>query len=139
MIKKNTVFFMLMGAVVFAAYLSGCSAEFSVSTARISEASICRSVDPDTQKCIEKADVFAPDAPVIYCAGRVSGAPSGTKVESHWFFGEEFITSAEVETSGSQYFSFSLGAPAAGWPVGNYTVKLLLNGEDKILLPFSVQ
>lgn len=142
MTKKNSIFlsiFLFVSTFMLAVFTSGCSAEFNVSTARITEASVCRSVDPNTQKCIEKADVFAPDAAVIYCAGRVSNAPSGTKVQSHWFFGEQFITSAEVETSGSQYFSFSLGTPAAGWPAGNYSVKLLLNGEEKIVLPFSVQ
>ena len=39
---------------------------------------------------------------------------------------------------GSRYVSFDITPPPAGWPLGKYEARLLLNGEEKARVPFSV-
>ena len=119
--------------------LAGCTGEFSVSTAKISDAVMAASINPNTQEPVQKTNVFAPSTSVVYVCGKVSNAPSDTKVQSQWFYENEFITSAEITASGTDTFSFSLAGPATGWPTGNYEVKLLIDGKEKTTLSFMVR
>jgi hypothetical protein len=129
----------VMAVLVMLLLLAGCSGGFSVSTARISDASMAEGVTSDTHEPVQKTDVFSTSTPVIYACGLVSNAPSETKIESRWFYEDEFITSAEIQVSGTQTFSFSLEPPDAGWPEGSYSVKLFLDGKEDRMLNFTVR
>ncbi len=141
--EKNCGVFPLMTILALAGImlvsLAGCTGEFSVSTAKISDAVMAASINPNTQEPVQKTNVFAPSTSVVYVCGKISNAPSDTKVQSQWFYENEFITSAEITVSGTDTFSFSLAGPATGWPAGNYAVKLLLDGREKTTLTFKVQ
>lgn len=137
--------FFLVGIIV--ASLAGCEFEVSVTTASLSEATMCKSVDPETQQPIEKADVFAPDTPVIYCSVKLSNAPPYTQVKAQWIYikGEldgvqdQLIGEFSINAEGNRYIGFSLEQPTNGWPRGDYTVKLFLNDKEKITVPFKVE
>lgn len=89
---------------------------------------------------------FTTDTPVIYCYTRLNNAPPDTVITSGWAYdnGEavELIGSLLNETSGkfsgTRYLSFSMIYDPA-WPKGNYSVTVLLNGEEKYTVPFTVE
>jgi len=115
--------------------------------ASFSEATMCRSVDQQTKRPVEKSDVFHTDATVIYCSVKVSNAPPETKATAVWIYiqGEvEDLQNHEFSKyslmgSGTRYLSFSITQPNNGWPVGDYAVKLLLNDEEQLTVPFKVE
>ena len=127
--------------------LAGWGCEFSISTAKLSDAVLCFGVDVVTKKPLDKADVFSQDTPEIFCSVKLSNAPSETSVKSEWIYvkGEveslsdytidEFTLSAD----GTTYISFSLTRPDTGFPKGEYVLKLFLDDEEKIAVPFKVE
>mgnify|MGYP001107471737 CR=1 FL=1 len=127
--------------------LAGCEGEVSVTTASLSEATVCKSVNPQTQEPGEKTDVFPPNAEVFYCSVKLSNAPANTEVSAQWIFvqGEieeknVLIDETSITTDGTRYVGFSLTHdPSALWPKGDYIVKLFLDGKEKITMPFRVQ
>jgi hypothetical protein len=133
----------LMVFLILAA--SGC--EFSFSTAKLSEAVMCLSVNEDTKKPIGKTDVFSSDTPEIFCSVRLSHAPADTTIKSEWIYvkGEvEDLTDYTIDefsltAEGTSYVSFSLTRPNTGFPKGDYMLKLLMDDEEKIALSFRVE
>ncbi len=128
----------LMAMLVTA--LAGCQGSFSVSTASLSEATMCKSVDPKTARPIEKADVFAPDTPIIYCSVKLSNAPPDTEVKAQWvYLTKSKVLYEDVGTeSGTYYLGLKLQAPQSGWPLGDYAVKFFIDGNEKLTVPFKV-
>ena len=76
--KENKLTIVAIAALFLMTFLFipqvGCSGEISVTTASLSEATMCKSVDSKTQKPVEKADVFAPATPMIYCSVKLTRA-----------------------------------------------------------------
>lgn len=127
--------------------LVGCKGEVSFSTANLSEAVICKSVDEVTGKPVEKADVFSSDTEKIYCSVKLSNAPEETQVLSQWIYVkgdladvENYkIDEASLQVKGTTYLMFSLSRPDNGFPKGEYVCKLFLNGKEKESVPFRVE
>ena len=127
--------------------LAGSGCEFRFSTAKLSEAVMCTSVEEDTKKPIGKTDVFSSDTPEIFCSVRISRAPAGTAIKSEWIYvrGEVenltdyTIDAFSLEAEGTSTVSFSLTRPNTGFPKGDYVLKLSLDDEEKIKLPFRVE
>lgn len=125
--------------------LAGCT--FSVSTASLSEATMCKSVDTQTKRPVEKTDVFIPDTPEIFCSVKVSNAPPDTQITAVWVYiqGEaKDLTNYKINEyaltgSGTRYLSFSLTRPDKGWPIGDYEVRFFIDGQEKLTVPFKVQ
>ena len=109
--------------------------------ASLSEATMCKSVDAKTAKPIEKADVFAPNTPIIYCSVKLSNAPPNTEVKAQWIYkNTNTVLFEDVGMeSGTYYLAFFLQPPKAGWAKGDYIVKLFLNGKETLSVPFKVQ
>ncbi len=109
--------------------------------AYLSEATMCRSVDSETKQPVDKADVFSPDTPIIYCSVKLSEAPPNTEVRAVWVYTNKItILNTDVRMeSGTRYLAFSLQSPESGWTVGDYAVSLVLNGQEKFTVPFKVQ
>jgi len=137
--------YFLISFFIVAFIIAGC--EVSVSTAALSDAVICSSVDPQTAKPVEKSDVFSPEASEIFCSVKLSHAPEDTQVTIEWYYvkGEvEELTNHKVsdyslKTDGTKYVYFSISKPDNGFPKGDYTCNLFLNGKEKIIVPFKVQ
>lgn len=122
------------------------SCEVSFTTAKLSEATMCRSVDPQTKAPVDKTDVFSTDTPEIFCSVKLSNAPE-SKVTAKWIYVEgaaEDLKNHQIDeysltTQGTGYISFSLTKPDKGFPKGTYLVKLLLDDKEKLSVPFTVE
>ena len=132
---------------VLAFPLAGCTGEVSFTTASLSKATMCNSVDSETREPVEPTSVFSPDTPEIFCSVSLSNAPSDTEVSSEWIYVEGemedasdyLIDEVSIITDGTRYVSFSIPKPDSGWPTGDYKVVLYLDGTEKTSVTFKVQ
>jgi hypothetical protein len=117
-----------------------------VTTASLSEATMCRSVDSDMRP-IDATDIFATDIPEIFCSVKLSSAPPDTEVKAEWIYVQGELEGTEnfliddysLTAEGTLYLGFSLTEPEAGWPKGEYKVILYVDGKEKLSVPFTVQ
>lgn len=124
--------------------LVGCEASVSVSTASLSEVTMCTAVDEDARP-LDSTDVFSADTTEIFCSVKLSNAPSGTMVKATWTYieGELDVTDMvlgeyELEGDGTRYLQFSLFNESV-WPTGAYQVDLYLDGEPEETVTFTVE
>jgi hypothetical protein len=127
--------------------LAGCECQASYSSAYLSEATMCKSVDAH-QRPIDKTDIFSANDPKIYCSVKLSNAPDDTEVKAVWvivqgeFQGQSLTNytadEASVKAGGTKYASFYL-SQTKGFPTGDWAVKLFLNGKEELTVPFKVQ
>ena len=133
--------------VLITSLFSACGGEVSFTTASLSDPSMAKAVDPNTMESITKSTVFSASDPVIYCSVKLSNAPSDTEVKSQWIYvkGEVAdlnnfqIDETPIKTDGTRYIAFSLPKPEAGWPKGDYMVKLFVDGKEQLQVPFKIQ
>jgi len=136
--------FVLVCFLVVLGFVTGC--EVKVTTAKLSDARMCLSVDPATKKPVELADVFRPDTPEITCSVKLSSAPE-TNITARWIYvqGEvkdlkdHLITEYSLVADGTRYLSFAMEKPDNGFPRGEYKVVLLMDGKEKLSVPFKVE
>jgi len=113
--------------------------------ASLSEVTMALNVDAGAQP-LDPTSVFQSDTPAIFCSVAVS-APAGTEVLSEWYYvgGEwqgatnQLIGTVPYTVQGPQYVALYLTVPDGGWWVGQYQVKLYLNGVLQDAVPFSVE
>jgi hypothetical protein len=145
--SKWSIILLLSIFVLIASLFAACGGEVSFTTAKLSDASMAKAVDSNTMEATSKATVFSASDPMIYCSVKLSNAPSETEVKSQWIYvkGEVAdlsnfqIDETPVTTEGTRYIAFSLPKPEAGWPKGDYVVKLFIDGKEKLQVPFKVQ
>jgi hypothetical protein len=131
---------MLLGSLV------GCECAASYSSAYLSEATMCKSVDAQNRP-VDKTDIFSPADPIIYCSVKLSNAPDDTEVKAQWIYvrGEAkdvtnySLGEAPVTTSGTRYIKFYYEPPTKGYVRGDYVAKLFLDGKEQVAVPFKVQ
>ena len=139
---KDVLFLSLV--ILMSLFFIECEARFS--TAKLGEATMCTKVDEVTKKPVEKNDVFTSDTQEIFCSVKLSNAPSDTSIKSEWIYvkgeaenlSDYKIDEFTITTEGSKYVSFSLARPNTGFPKGEYVLKLYLNDEFKLNVPFNV-
>lgn len=94
----------------------------------------------------EAASVFGDDIPKInFCAELVDALPS-TEIKAEWIYvgGEHpdlqgsILYENSLTESESVPFSFSQDRPSSGWPVGDYEVRIYLNGQLDESISFRV-
>jgi hypothetical protein len=125
----------------------GCSGDVNFSTASLSDAVICKSVDSTTMKSLDKTDVFSQDTAEIFCSVKLSNAPEDTQIVGEWIYvggeveglSDHKIADYSLKADGTKYLSFSLSRPDNGFPKGDYVCKLYLSGKEKLTVPFKVQ
>ncbi len=135
----------LVAVLVFP--LVGCTGEVGFTTASLSKATMCKSVDSETREPVEPTNVFTPDTPEIFCSVNLSNAPSDTEVSSEWIYvkseledvADYLIDEVSITTDGTRYVPFSVPRPDNGWPTGDYKVVLYLDGNEKTSVTFKVQ
>jgi hypothetical protein len=82
----------------------------------------------------------------IYCNVKVSDAPSDTQMKARWLFVKdkdenwynEQIHEESIIVGGTTYLNFAPPQKSSEWPIGDYEVKLYLNGEEKATVPFKI-
>ena len=142
---KSTILSIIMCGLI--CVFNGCKGDVSFSTASLSEATICISVDTTTGQAVEKGDVFTTDTAEIFCSVKLSNGPDETQILAQWIYikGDlEGVTDHKInETSlaadGTKYLWFSISQPDNGFPKGDYACKIFLNGKEKFSVPFKVQ
>ena len=94
----------------------------------------------------EAASVFDDDIPKInFCAELVDALPN-TEIKAEWIYvgGEHpdlrgsILYENSLTESESVPFSFSQDRPSSGWPVGDYEVRIYLNGQLDESISFRV-
>jgi hypothetical protein len=134
-------------SLALAAIATGCQGGISLTTVSISNATMCRSIDPQTMEPIDKTNVFMSDTPEIFCSVKLSNAPDSTEVKAEWTYvqGEAvgtanyFIDSATMTAGGTRYLAFSVSKPDTGWPRGDYKVVFFVDGKERLTQTFQVQ
>jgi hypothetical protein len=111
------------------------------STATLSEATMCKSFNPTTGPS-SITDVFS-QTDWIICAVKLSDAPAGTKVKAVWLYQNTQKHLQTTMTQDTKWLGFKIEHEDMGESVrfaqGDYTVKLYLNDDEKITLPFRVE
>ena len=132
-------------ALVLALPLAGCAGGVSFpatsSTPSLSQATTCKSVNPQTGEPIEASSTFTPDTPEIFASAKLSNAPAGTEIKSEWIYvqGDLLIDTWSTSAEGTRYISLSITRPDNGWPTGDYKLVLYLDGEEAASVSFKVQ
>jgi hypothetical protein len=99
------------------------------------------------QKEINATSRFSADNPEIFFRAKIYNAPPGTQMSVQWIIvssdeaGVDDYQIAEDKNTidGTLAIVAKLATGKDKLVKGDYTVKLLLNGEDKLALPFKVQ
>lgn len=126
--------------------LTGCGGEVSFTTASLSEATMCQSVDENMQP-VDATNVFTTDTPEIFCSVKLSNAPPDTEIKAEWIYIEgelEDVSNYQIDewsttTDGTRYISVAVTRPYDGWPRGDYKVVLYIDGKEELSVPFTVE
>lgn len=147
--KGKRLLVLTLAAVALAALVvpwAGCQGEISFTTASLSNATMCKSVDPQTMAPIEPTDVYSPDTLTFYCSVKLSNAPSDTEIKAEWIYvqGEAGVANQLIDTNtitagGDRYLGFSLERGTDVWPQGDYKIVLFIGGKERQSVPFKVQ
>ena len=133
-------------SLLLAIPLAGCEGEVSVTTASLSEATMCQGVDKDMRP-LDTTDVFDTDTPEIFCSVKLSNAPPDTEFKAEWIYVEGeledmsnyLIDEWSTTTDGTRYISASITRPDNGWPRGDYKAVLYIDGKEELSVPFTVK
>ena len=92
------------------------------------------------KKITDKTDDFAP-TDQIYASVHTSGTAATASITGRWTFENGTVVdeqSQNVSTNGDAYTEFHIAKPN-GWPTGNYTLHVLVNGQEVQTKNFRVQ
>ena len=112
----------------------------------VSEADVYAFNDVE-QKEVNQTSRFKADTPGIFFRAKIYNAPPGTPMNIQWIIvksdeaGVDNYQAAEDKNTidGTLVIAAKLSAGKEKLAIGDYAVKLLLNGEEKVVLPFKVQ
>jgi hypothetical protein len=94
-------------------------------------------------KPLNQASVFTLDTPRILCAVKVAGMPATAKVRVQWLYlnqnNWQVLHDESFSAGNSSYIAFALKSPLTGWPQGEYSVKLYVDGRDASRLNFAIR
>ena len=113
----------------------------------LSEAATFTYKGSSENQTLELSGIFPANTETIYCEMKVNNAPAGTELKIRWIIAKD----AQGEVSDYQFKEDSilvegtmpiiirLKRESDPFPRGEYLVKLMLNGNEKIAVPFKVQ
>jgi hypothetical protein len=112
----------------------------------VSEANVYTFKDTE-QKEVNATSRFSADTPEIFFRAKIYNAPSGTQMSVQWIIvksdeaGVDDYQVAEDKNAieGTLAIAARLATGKDKLVKGDYSVKLLLNGEEKVTIPFKVQ
>jgi hypothetical protein len=77
----------------------------------------------------------------IYASVHTNGSASNANLTARWTYQDGQVVNERTETispNGDAYTEFHISKPS-GWPAGNYTLHVLLNGQEVQKKDFTVQ
>ena len=135
----------IIASLSLAIPLIGCQGEISFTTASLSEATMCLSVD-DEERPVDATDVFSTDTLEIYTSAKLSNAPPDTEIKVEWIYIEgevevsDYLIDTFVDTTeGSGYPWVAIVSSDGGWPRGKYKAVWYIDGKEKVSLTFTVR
>src|SRR5947207_1002682 len=113
--------------------LSGLACNFSVSTAKVSDATLSKDVN-DKKEPVNPTSTFDPGDKIIHCVVKLAYAPGDTKVKARWIAANvegskpnDLIAEKDIDAGGTNNIvDFTLTSDS-GFPPGNYKVDIFLN------------
>lgn len=129
--KKIKTISSFVGFIMVVVILSSCS----FTTANFSNLAMSSGMDGFTP--VNVTTKFTSSTPAFYVSGDINNAPDGTVIASVWYYMENdpafLIDSSQYEIEdGANTFYFTLSVPDSGWwPLGTYSVDLLI--DDKVV------
>jgi serine/threonine protein kinase len=108
----------------------------------ISEFNMSESIKNDTMEPINITDKYAPNAAKFFITAKLDNAPANTAVIFDWFYvesGDQKIDSANVTADGTRFISSNLTRGNNLWPAGKYEVRILVNGNQIVKVPYMVE
>ncbi len=134
---------LIVGVIGYALIKGGGSFKFSFSSAKITDAKSCRSVDEDKNP-IGITSTFPPNSPEISIWFSWAHAPIDTNAKAVWIYetSGELITEYSLvleDMAGLGSFSLIRPTTEAGWPIGDYRVYIYLNNKLAKSVSFKVQ
>ncbi|MBI5956643.1 MAG: hypothetical protein HY871_06540 [Chloroflexi bacterium] len=126
--------------------LPALACEFSVSTAKITNAVMAKDVKGANFDPVGITDTYPPDQKIFHAVVTVASAPSDTAVKAVWTAVDvgsaaapnSKIDETEVKVEGSRNLHFTLTPDSGRWPSGTYKVDIYLNGKLNRTLNFTV-
>jgi plastocyanin len=118
--------FLLTLLLITAAFSLTFIASCSVSTANLSDAKVCTSLNGS--ECASDNSTVPASSTVIYCSANLKNAPAGTKVTFTWKKGGDNIASVDLEgSSGVVYSNLNTGGSLEP---GKYSVTIKINSDN---------
>ncbi len=113
---------------------------FNFSTAKITDLNTSTGINEQTSEPVDISSTFAPDSPVIYVTGIIRNAPQGTEIQAIWVHvdSNSSLDGPVLQIEGSRWFSFALTKDVQDFPIGDYKVKILLDGKQVNTADFQV-
>jgi hypothetical protein len=106
---------------------------------QIADVSLGRNLSAD-KRVANATDTFSA-RDTIYASVHTTGSASNTNIGARWTFQDGQVVSENTQPiapSGDAYTEFHISKPS-GWPSGNYTLHVLVNGQEAQTKNFRVQ
>ncbi len=100
------------------------------------------SIDESTALPINPQTVFTTDTPTIYATFTVNNLPVGSTLEIDWIYtttNYEIDTLSYTTTLATEYLWTNFQMPEGGWPAGEYTVDVYVDGTYADSAKFTVE
>ena len=111
----------------------------SNSSVQVADVTLGRNLSAD-KRVANATDTFSA-RDTIYASVHTTGSASNTSVGARWTFQDGQVVSENTQTiapTGDAYTEFHISTPS-GWPSGNYTLHVLMNGQEVQTKNFRVQ
>lgn len=96
----------------------------------------------ENNKPVEPTSVFSP-SDVIHISVQVKNLVAGSEVTVKYYYEGQHIESLDTtltsDTAGSGYYGFTVSPPSDGFPAGNYSAEVYLDGTLTNTVAFSIQ
>jgi hypothetical protein len=106
---------------------------------QVSDVNLGRAIDAN-KTVANNTTTFGP-RDTIYASVHTTGAAQNATVTARWTYQDGQVVNERTESispSGDAYTEFHISKPS-GWPAGNYTLHILLNGQEAQTKTFTVQ
>jgi hypothetical protein len=107
----------------------------------IANPTVASEIDLQTNMPITATNTFSPASPIVYCTFTANLDP-GKIISVEWWYASnnELITTYNhtIFQDGEQV-QVSLSRPTAGWPLGNYEIRMYVDNKHVVTRKFSVK
>jgi hypothetical protein len=117
-----------------------------LSAPEISEAVVCKKVDPERAEAIDILGEFESDTPAIYCVIKTVGVRGKSVIKAEWHYEGHKLTENSLVVPGETFLHynrqlyFELKKPEkADWNAGHYEVKIYLDDQLKQSVSFKIK